>query len=460
MPSTRMWLVLLSTAGAAVSPGVVVDPKRDDSALRLSRCNVSNPQCLPDRVCAVDPVYSKDAAVNCTCGTDARGHAQCHMCLHTRFSNVQSSDLLGTVVIFFGGVLAGMSGIGGGGLNVPLLMLVMNFDVWEEAVPLSHIMVFGNAIAQNAVNLRRHHPLQPGRPLVDFAAPILLLPAQLGGNSLGVLVGPSFPGTIMTILASILLTLAGAKTLRTAVRAFREEQASAARQGCLAQSLAADGPADSLAVSEVGGASGEADARPLRLLAGHSAESAVGGEGPMGAGLVGEGLVGASVEDSSTHPAHTKGGAQILPKVGALLAFWAIFVLDYYAAHSIPSRGTCSAGKWALRAFLFLAVVAAVAVGGVLTRRSQAAQAAAGARPLPGDIQWSKAQCLAIPLLAYGVGTVAGLLGLGGGELMAPLLLAIGMLPQVASATSAFMITFTSSADVVHYLFEGVLTTP
>ena len=47
---------------------------------------------------------------------------------------------------------------------------------------------------------------------------------------------------------------------------------------------------------------------------------------------------------------------------------------------------------------------------------------------------------------------------LGGGELMAPLLLAIGMLPQVASATSAFMITFTSSADVVHYLFEGVLT--
>ena len=143
------------------------------------------------------------------------------MCLHTKFSDVQSSDLLGTVAIFFGGVLAGMSGIGGGGLNVPLLMLVMNFDVWEEAVPLSHIMVFGNAIAQNAVNLRRHHPLQPGRPLVDFAVPILLLPAQLGGNSLGVLVGPSFPGTIMAALASALLTLAGAKTLRTAVKAFR-----------------------------------------------------------------------------------------------------------------------------------------------------------------------------------------------------------------------------------------------
>ena len=465
-----MWLVLLSTAGVTSSPGVVVDPKRDDLALRLSRCNVSHPQCHPDRVCAVDRVYSRDAGLNCTCGTDERGHAQCYMCLHTKFSDVQSSDLLGTVAIFFGGVLAGMSGIGGGGLNVPLLMLVMNFDVWEEAVPLSHIMVFGNAIAQNAVNLRRHHPLQPGRPLVDFAVPIMLLPAQLGGNSLGVLVGPSFPGTIMTALASILLTLAGAKTLRTAVKAFRAERASAARQGSLAESLAADGPADGpaggLAVSEAGDTSGEADARPLRLLAGqhsasHAVESGVGGEGLPGGGLpggalVGEGPVGASAGDSSP-PAPTEGRAQILPKVGALLAFWAVFVLDYYVAHRIASRGACSAGQWAMRAFLLLAVVAAVAVGGVLTRRSQAARAASGARALPGDILWSRAQCVGVPLLAYGVGAVAGLLGLGGGELMAPLLLALGMLPQVASATSAFMIALTSSADVVHYLFEGVL---
>jgi len=430
------------------------------------------------------------------------------MCLHTKFSDVQSSDLLGTVAIFFGGVLAGMSGIGGGGLNVPLLMLVMNFDVWEEAVPLSHIMVFGNAIAQNAVNLRRHHPLQPGRPLVDFAVPIMLLPAQLGGNSLGVLVGPSFPGTIMTALASILLTLAGVKTLRTAVKAFRAERASAARQGSLAESLAADGPADGpaggLAVSEAGDTSGEADARPLRLLAGqhsasHAVESGEGGEGLPGGGLpggalVGEGPVGASAGDSSP-AAPTEGRAQILPKVGALpltltltrtrtltltrtrtltltltrtrplshtevgalLAFWAVFVLDYYAAHRLASRGACSAGQWAMRAFLLLAVVAAVAVGGVLTRRSQAARAASGARALPGDILWSRAQCVGVPLLAYGVGAVAGLLGLGGGELMAPLLLALGMLPQVASATSAFMIALTSSADVVHYLFEGVL---
>ena len=64
------------------------------------------------------------------------------------------------VLLFVAGILAGMSGIGGGGLNVPLLMIVASFIV-DEAVPLSHVAVFGNGIAQNIINLPRAHPLDP-----------------------------------------------------------------------------------------------------------------------------------------------------------------------------------------------------------------------------------------------------------------------------------------------------------
>ena len=64
---------------------------------------------------------------------------------------------------------------------------------------------------------------------------------------------------------------------------------------------------------------------------------------------------------------------------------------------------------------------------------------------------------IVVPLIALVVGVVSGLLGLGGGELLAPVLLQLGMLPQVASATSGFMILFTSSSNVVHYLADGSL---
>ena len=424
----RALLVTGLAALAAAGAPAIIDPKRDDDHLTDHRCNsTGHAACGPDRECAYDPVYSQDKSVNCTCPLDDDGNAHCMMCLHSKLSAFQSTDATGTFVIFLGGVLAGMSGIGGGGLNVPLLMLVMNFAVWEEAVPLSHMIVFGNAIAQNIVNLQRKHPLQANRPLVDFSAPLLLLPAQLGGNSLGVLIGPSFPSTIMTILASVLLSLAGLKTLRTAVKAYRKEKAQMAETQRIAENIA-NGV--------------EGDTKPTALL--HPAsDSPVDDE---------ELMLLAQVAQTN------RDNRQVAAKVGALVLFWGCFVFDYYGAHTWAPTQVCSLGQWGFRFFLYAVVVLAVGFGACLTRRSQAAREASGIRPLPGDITWSIPMCIGIPLLAYGVGIVAGLLGLGGGELMAPLLLAIGMLPQVASATSAFMITFTSSADVVHYTFQGVLT--
>ena len=73
------------------------------------------------------------------------------------------------------------------------------------------------------------------------------------------------------------------------------------------------------------------------------------------------------------------------------------------------------------------------------------------------DLRWNARNTTALPCAGAAIGLVAGLLGLGGGELIAPLLLIVGMLPQVGAATSACMVLFTSSSDVAHYLSEGVL---
>ncbi|GLU01424.1 hypothetical protein SLE2022_187320 [Rubroshorea leprosula] len=48
-------------------------------------------------------------------------------------------------------------------------------------------------------------------------------------------------------------------------------------------------------------------------------------------------------------------------------------------------------------------------------------------------------------------GIVGGLLGLGGGFVMGPLFLELGIPPQVASATATFGMTFSSSMSVVEY---------
>jgi uncharacterized membrane protein YfcA len=51
-------------------------------------------------------------------------------------------------------MIAAGGGIGGGGVLVPIYILVMGFDA-KHAIPLSNITVFGGALANTYLNQQR-----------------------------------------------------------------------------------------------------------------------------------------------------------------------------------------------------------------------------------------------------------------------------------------------------------------
>jgi hypothetical protein len=52
---------------------------------------------------------------------------------------------------------------------------------------------------------------------------------------------------------------------------------------------------------------------------------------------------------------------------------------------------------------------------------------------LPDDVQWDESTSVLYPLACMVAGLCAGLFGIGGGIIKGPLMLEMGMLPQVAS---------------------------
>jgi len=54
-------------------------------------------------------------------------------------------------------------------------------------------------------------------------------------------------------------------------------------------------------------------------------------------------------------------------------------------------------------------------------------------------------------------GLCAGLLGIGGGLVIVPLLLEIGLYPLMVSTTSSFCILFTSSLNIAGAIIQGQL---
>ena len=72
-------------------------------------------------------------------------------------------------------------------------------------------------------------------------------------------------------------------------------------------------------------------------------------------------------------------------------------------------------------------------------------------------MQWTPSTSILYPLACGLAGMCAGLFGIGGGIIKGPLMLEMGMSPQVASATSAFMILFTAASATLQYAMLGDL---
>jgi uncharacterized membrane protein YfcA len=124
--------------------------------------------------------------------------------------------------IYLSGVIASAGGIGGGGVVMPLLLVLGKFPI-HQAIILSQCAVFGNNFAQSYINFTRSHPYDVHRPLIYYDIVMVILPSQLGGSFIGVLIAKIFPETILIILAIVTLIYAIYRTFNKAMIYYRSE---------------------------------------------------------------------------------------------------------------------------------------------------------------------------------------------------------------------------------------------
>lgn len=128
---------------------------------------------------------------------------------------------------------------------------------------------------------------------------------------------------------------------------------------------------------------------------------------------------------------------------------WLVFVWMAFLALQITKNYTSTCSKWywilnLLQIPVSVGVTLYVAVGLYKGRRVIASKGEAGT-------DWTVARLLLYCLCGVIAGIVGGLLGLGGGFILGPLFLELGVPPQVSSATATFAMTFSSSMSVVEY---------
>jgi hypothetical protein len=129
---------------------------------------------------------------------------------------LQRRHVVGFMLASIGVVMGSAGGIGGGGLVIPVLIIIIGFAP-RIAIPLGSVTVFGGSLAGLLLNLKRRHPLAD-RPIIDWDLILVMEPVVLVGTLFGGILHRVFSEKLLTILLVLLLSIVAHMTLSKAKR--------------------------------------------------------------------------------------------------------------------------------------------------------------------------------------------------------------------------------------------------
>lgn len=364
-----------------------------------------------------------------------------HPVHHKDLFPLDLSDYLGTLLVALGLLVAASGGIGGGGILVPLYILVYGFKP-KRAIALSNFTILGASIMNMVLNFPKRHPNpRVDRPCVDWDLVVVMQPLTIAGTLLGAFIGLILPDSIVIILLIILLGFTTYTTLNKGISQYRREtelQETKTAKDIMREALE-ENEQDEATEEQSGLLSSDETNEEVRASFDRS---------PMDPELV------EIIEREKSSPMY---------KITVLTTMFAgIIILNvlkggkggYGSAIGI----TCgSFAYWMLTAFIFVWIIGIFIYLRNFLIDEWKIKKRLRYRFEEGDIEWNYENTLYFPAVCTLAGVFAGMFGIGGGIVMGPLMLQMGIHPLVVSATSAVMIFYTAFTGTSAYVAFGTL---
>eukprot|EP01080_Neovahlkampfia_damariscottae_P000215 gene215-4461_t len=417
-----------------------------------------------------------------------------NFCAHKNlFPNISIYDILATFFCFIGSMLAAQAGVGGGGIFVPILILIGGFD-HQLSIALSKAIIFGGAITNFIFFSLRRHPKYPevNRPLIDYDICMLIEPIVLAGTIIGVFLNIMFPYWLVVILLLLLLGITTYRTLRKGLTQYKnetkqkekiEEEEKKELEEEIDEYATIDAekqvvevemkendeinvveneevnelPTEESQEEKMEESKNEENRSSIDDIPVRKSQSHVFFEND-------EFFSPPSVESQKSLDRILKFEAFRFPFYKAIPLFisWLIILVVSLmkGGHGVPSIlgiEKCGWIYWIVVFSVFPVLVLISLCVAVYLRLFYVKKKKLGYEFTEGDVKYSLKNTFLIPTVCLFAGIVAGLLGVGGGLVTGPVLLELGVLSQISTSSSAYMILFTSSSTTLQYFIFGLL---
>lgn len=131
-------------------------------------------------------------------------------------------DIGVAVSVFFISILTTVGGVGGGGLLIPLYSLAGGFTI-EETIPLSVATILGDSFVRVIFLYNREHPYHKSRYLVDMLPIILITLYDSNTSILGIVLTNVLPSFFTIICIILVLSVTFVKSLQKAIQTYQKE---------------------------------------------------------------------------------------------------------------------------------------------------------------------------------------------------------------------------------------------
>ena len=176
---------------------------------------------IPEQACV--HMDSDAAGDDDDMGDDIRHRA---ICTHKRLIPPDWRDIAAIITALIVSAVAAGGGIGGGGLLLPLLILTLAMTP-HDAAPLANATVLGGAIANLLLNVKKTHPSDATRSLINFEVALMMEPMTMAGALAGVLLNKVLPGWLITLMLILILGITTKRTLVRGLGDWHKEAAAA-----------------------------------------------------------------------------------------------------------------------------------------------------------------------------------------------------------------------------------------
>ena len=371
-------------------------------------------------------------------------------------------SVVGFFLASFGVVLGASGGIGGGGIVVPVFIIVSGLSP-RAAIPLGSVTVLGGSLAGLLTNLKQRHPLAD-RPIIDWDLILVMEPVVLVGALIGSVLHRIVSEKILMVLLVLLLSVAAHTTLTKAKRMYEAENKyiehlRAARYDYMSR-VGSWGSAVAVPPANVSPTKTptifDSIPSPNQTMTFESEAEMMAADEKQRILIINPDFV--------TLRSDLIDQERITPrsKIIVLLAKFAVLIFLNImlggGAYRSPFGIICgSVAYWVVQIIMVAFLLASAWAAQTYLINQYELKEMVRFDYVVGDIKWDVRTAIIYPFLFMISGVCAGMFGIGGGMICVPVMLAMGVHPAVVTATASAMIFFSTALSATSYAIFNLI---